>query len=107
MSITNAETKDLIPLNQAIRTEIPGTPSVSTAWRWINRGLAPAETSEPRIKLAVLYVGNKPYTTRTAIREFIEQATLARLARMSRTQQRAADVTPNELEAAGLTDKIR
>ena len=103
MSIANAETKDLIPLNQAIRTEIPGEPSVSTTWRWVTRGLAPADDSEPRIKLAVLYVGNKPFTTRNAIREFIELATQARLARMARTQQRANDVTTDDLEAVGLT----
>lgn len=103
MSIANAETKDLIPLNQAVRTEIPGEPSVSTAWRWITRGLAPADDGEPRIKLAVLYVGNKAYTTRNAIRDFIDRATQARLARMERTQQRADDVTTDELAAVGLT----
>ncbi len=104
MSIANAETKDLIPLNQAVRTEIPGAPSISTTWRWITRGLAPAVDSEPRIKLAVLYVGNKPFTTRNAIREFIDRATQARMARMARTQQlRADDVTQGELQAVGLT----
>ena len=103
MSIADAETKDLIPLNQAVRTEIPGEPSVSTAWRWITRGLAPADDGEPRIKLAVLYVGNKPFTTRHAIRDFIDRATQARLARMARTQQHANDVTDDELEAVGLT----
>lgn len=102
MSIANAETKDLIPLNQAIRTEIPGEPSLSTAWRWVTRGLAPANDSEPRIKLAVLYVGNKPFTTRIAIREFIDRATQARLERMARTQQQAGDVTVSELKAVGL-----
>ena len=103
MSIANAETKDLILLNQAIRTEIPGEPSISTAWRWVTRGLAPADDGDPRIKLAVLYVGSKPYTTRDAIRDFINRATQARLARMARTQQRADDVTDDELAAAGLT----
>ncbi len=103
MSIANAETKDLIPLNQAIRTEIPGEPSLQTAWRWVTRGLAPADDSEPRIKLAVLYVGNKPFTTRKAIRDFIERATVARLARLQRTQNRPADVTDDELRSVGLT----
>lgn len=102
MSIEFAETKDLIPLNQAIRTEIPGEPSLQTAWRWVTRGLAPADDSEPRIKLAVLYVGNKPFTTRIAIREFIDRATQARFSRMARTQQRADDVTQGEFEAVGL-----
>ena len=103
MSIADAETKDLIPLNQAVRTEIPGAPSISTTWRWITRGLAPAVDGEPRIKLAVLYVGNKPFTTRIAIREFCDRATQARLERMARRQQRANDVTDDEFESVGLT----
>jgi hypothetical protein len=103
MSIEFAETKDLIPLNEAVRTEIPGSPSISTAWRWITRGLAPAHDGEPRIKLAILYAGNKPFTTRKVIREFIERATQARLARMQRTQSKADDVTDEELAAVGLT----
>ncbi len=103
MNIANAETNDLIPLNQAVRTEIPGKTSISTAWRWVTRGLVPANDGEPRIKLAVLYVGNKPYTTRTAIRDFIDRSTQARLARIARTQQRADDVTDDELQSVGLT----
>ena len=103
MSIEFTETRDLIPLNEAVRTEIPGSPSISTAWRWITRGLAPAHDGEPRIKLAILYAGNKPFTTRNAIREFIERATKARLARMARTQKRASDATAAELASVGLT----
>ena len=103
MSIEFAETKDLIPLSKAIRTEIPGAPSVTTTWRWVTRGLAPAVDGEPRVKLAVVYVGNKPFTTRTAIRDFIERATQARLARLQRTQDRADDVTDNELASVGLS----
>ncbi len=103
MSIENAETKDLIPLNQTtIRAEIPGDPSASTVWRWVTRGLAPANDGEPRIKLPVLYVGSKPFTTRQAIREFIERLTQARLARMAARQQGSADVTDEELESVGL-----
>ena len=102
VDIFQVETKDLIPLNQAIRTEIPGAPSSSTVWRWAKRGLAPAEDDEPRITLSVVYVGNKPYTTRNAIRDFIDRATKARLARMARTQQLIADVSEDELAAVGL-----
>ena len=107
MSIATAETKDLIPLNQAIRAEIPGEPSISTGWRWVTRGLAPVNDGEPRLKLAVLYSGNKPYTTRAAIREFCQRATQARMTRIERTQQRADDVTDAELEAVGLTSHRR
>jgi hypothetical protein len=103
MSIEFAETKDLIPLNQAIREEIPGEPSYSTVWRWIRRGLAPAIPSEPRIKLSVKYVGSKPFTSRTLIQDFIERATRARLARMARDEQQSIDVSDAELAAVGLT----
>lgn len=102
MPIATAHTDDLIPLNQAARHEIPGTPSVSTVWRWTTRGLAPAIDGEPRIKLEVLYVGNRPHTTKQAIREFLERATAARLARIELTQQRCADVSDSDLAAAGL-----
>lgn len=102
MTIANALTDDLISLNQAARHEIPGTPSVSTVWRWTTKGFAPAIDGEPRIKLEVLYVGSRPHTTKIAIREFLERATAARLARIERTQQRCADVSDTELLEAGL-----
>lgn len=107
MSIANAEQEDLIPLNQAIRTEIPGLPSASTVWRWIVHGLAPANAGEPRIRLAVLYVGNRAFTTRVAIREFIEKSSQARLSRMTRSQQRVADVSHEELAEVGLVNPRR
>lgn len=103
MDIADAETNDLIRINQAIKTEIPGHPSAATVWRWATRGLAPAIAGEPRIKLDVLYVGATPYTTRAAIREFLNRATQARLDRMAATQKRAADVTDDELTSVGLT----
>jgi hypothetical protein len=102
MPIANAPTDDLMPLNQAIRQEIPGHMAPSTPWRWATRGLAPATDGEPRIKLEVLYVGNRPHTTKQAIREFLQRATAARLARMEGRQQRCADVSDADLDAAGL-----
>lgn len=102
MRIADLALNDLIPLNQAIRSEIPGSPSTSTVWRWITRGLAAADDSQPRIRLSILYVGNRPFTTRDAIREFIEKSSQARFAR---SQLRDSDVSHEELEAAGLTSK--
>ena len=55
-----------------------------------------------RIKLQVWYVGRAPHTTANAVRQWLEAVTEARLARMARTQQRADDVTTDELEAVGL-----
>ncbi len=102
MSLANADTADLIPLNQALRNEIPGNPSISTVWRWATRGLAPAVDGEPRIKLEVLYCGNRPYTTEQAIREFLQRVTAARLARIATRRPSQTDVTEDELRAAGL-----
>lgn len=102
MNIANADTGDLIPLNRAVRQEIPGNPSVSTVWRWATKGLLGETDEAPRIKLEVLYSGSRPYTTRQAIREFLQRATAARLARIERTQQGVSDPTDAELAAHGL-----
>jgi hypothetical protein len=102
MSIAKANTHDLIPLNQAIREEIPTAVAISTVWRWATKGLAPATDGDPRIKLAVLYVGNRLHTTKAAIREFLELATKARLARIELKQQRCLEVSDQDLAAAGL-----
>jgi len=102
MTIANADTHDLIPLNRAVRQEVPGSPSVSTVWRWATKGLLGETDESPRIKLEVLYSGSRPYTTKQAIREFLERATTARLARIERTQQQSAEVSDAELDDAGL-----
>jgi hypothetical protein len=88
-------------LNEAIRDVIPGNINPSTSWRWVTRGFA--GLNGERIRLQVTYVGRTPHTTHAAIRQWLEAVTEARLARMARTQQRAADVTAAELEAVGLT----
>ena len=93
--------QNLEPLNDCIRAEIPGHINPSTSWRWANRGIAGLDGE--RIKLQVWYVGREPRTNVAAVRKFIADVTEARLARMARTQQRADDVTADELEAVGLT----
>lgn len=104
---TNAASDDdsLQPLGEAIRQVIPGTLNPSTPWRWINRGIA--GLNGERIRLQVTYVGRAPHTTKTAVRQWLEAVTAARLARMARTQERAADVTSEELEAVGLSGPRR
>jgi hypothetical protein len=91
----------LQPLNEAIRQVIPGNVNPSTPWRWITRGIAGLDGQ--RICLQVTYVGRAPHATKAAVRQWLADVTEARLARMARTQQRAADVTAAELEAVGLT----
>jgi hypothetical protein len=102
MHSANAVPDDTLqPLSEAIRQEIPGTTNPSTHWRWVTRGIA--GLNGERIKLQVTYVGRAPHTTRAAVRQWLEAVTDARLSRMARTQQRAADVTAAELETVGLS----
>ena len=91
----------LQPLNEAIRGVVEASINPSTSWRWITRGFA--GLNGERIRLQVWYVGRTPHTTQAAVRRWLADVTEARLARMARTQQRAADVTAAELEAVGLT----
>ena len=102
MSVADADTSELLPLKRAIQQEIPIAVAISTVWRWATKGLLPGKDGEPRIKLEVLYVGNRPHTTRQAVRDFLSRATQARLARIESNQQRCHDVSDAELAAAGL-----
>ncbi len=96
-------TDALIPLNQAIREEVPGEKNPSTTHRWITRGMA--GLNGERIRLQVWYAGRQPCTTRAAVRQFLDEVTKARLSRMELTQQRCRDVSDAELEAVGLLSK--
>lgn len=101
MGTANAVSDEILqPLNEVVRQVIPGNVNPSTPWRWITRGIA--GLNGERIRLKVWYVGRAPHTTRAAVRQFIDEVTAARLARMQQTQQRAADVSDEELEAVGL-----
>lgn len=101
-AIKNAVPDDsLQPLIVAVRAEIPSTINPSTPWRCANKGIAGLDGE--RIKLKIWYVGRAPHTTTNTVRQWLEAVTEARLARMARTQQRAEDVTTDELEAVGLT----
>ncbi len=105
MQSIEVQRAELVPLNKAIRDFIPGEKNASTAWRWVTRSFAGLDGE--RIKLQVTYVGRTPHTTQAAVRQWLADVTEARLARMDRTQQRAADVTATELEAVGLAGPRR
>jgi len=94
---------ELVPLAVARKTLIPKSCSPATIWRWITKGLEPAEAGGERIRLAVTYVGRTPYVTRQDLDAFFKQCTAARLAKPNRILQRAADVSAEELRAAGLS----
>lgn len=84
MSILQASTEELIPLNsKETRELIPGNPTITTLWRWVARGLNASSSNGPRVKLEVVYVGRKPFTTVKAIRDFIKRTTIARNSRVS------------------------
>ena len=91
-------------LNTAVRNacDIPRNMNPSTPWRWANKGIAGLDGE--RIKLKIWYVGRALHTTQAAVKQWPKAVTEARLARMARTQQRADDVTSDELEAVGLTN---
>jgi len=72
-----------------------------TLFRWVKDGLEGLNGN--RIRLEVLYRGQTPCTSEQAVQRFFQHITEARLTRMARTAQRAADVTAAELEAVGLT----
>ena len=94
VSIGHARTK-LIPVRP------DGNPiNPSTVWRWIRIGLEGLDGE--RIKLAVVYVGNRPMVTRNAIDDFFQAVTAAKLERHRRVEELAADVSEAELKAAGL-----
>lgn len=96
---------ELVDLTTARKTRIPRRPDgkpidPSTVWRWIRHGLEGIDGE--RIRLAVTYVGNRPHTTQNAIDDFFQGVTEAKLKRHRRAEAQAADVTDDELEAAGL-----
>ncbi|MEQ9408753.1 MAG: hypothetical protein RIK87_13535 [Fuerstiella sp.] len=73
----------------------------STLWRWVWRGLQGADDGK-RVKLAVTYVGNRPYVRRSDLEVFFQQVTEAKLERHRRAEELASDVSDDELKAVGL-----
>jgi hypothetical protein len=101
MDAKDAEIDDkLMPVNAAIRDWIPGNPSPATKARWYTRGIAGLDGE--RIRLPVWYVGRKPHTTQAAVRKWLDDVTAARMARIDGRHTSHADVTEDELQAAGL-----
>ncbi|MDG1895031.1 MAG: hypothetical protein P8J37_08985 [Fuerstiella sp.] len=72
----------------------------STVYRWYRKGLEGLDGE--RIKLAITYCGGRPMVTPEAIDAFFAAVTSAKLERHRRAESLAADVTADELEAAGL-----
>ena len=97
--------KDLVSLDHARKKLIPPRPdgnpvNPSTVWRWIRKGLEGPDGE--RIKLSVIYCGNRPHTSPERLESFFRAVTEAKLERHRRSEALAADVTDDELQAAGL-----
>ncbi len=95
----------LVGLDHARKHEIPlrsdGSPiSPSTLWRWIRKGLEGRDGK--RIKLSVVYCGNRPHVTARGVNQFFEAVTEARLSRHCPDEEQPSDATEAELNAAGL-----
>ena len=96
---------ELVDLTTARKELIPRQPNgkpvnPSTVWRWNRKGLEGVDGQ--RIKLEIVYVGSRPFVTRNAIDDFFQAITEAKLERHRRAEELAADVSDDELQAAGL-----
>ncbi len=89
------------PLNKIISKVINGKKNPTTYWRWATKGIAGPDGT--RIRLEIWYTGRQPSTTIAAVHRFIAAVTEARLAHTQRTQNRAPDVTDDDLASVGLT----
>jgi len=90
----------LVPLRIAIAELISHEIGPGTQWRWATHGLAGIDGD--RIKIKIWFVGRKPFTTLTAVEEWIEAVTAARMSRVQRTRESREVVSDEELRAAGL-----
>ena len=81
---TDDTAHELMPVNTAIRDVINDNANPTKIWRWTTRGLA--GTNGTRIRLKVWFVGRKQYTTRNAVREFMDAVTAARMSRVAGTE---------------------
>lgn len=96
---------DLMPLNASRGRLIPQSPdgktlNCSTLWRWARKGLAGANGE--RIKLEVVYVGRTPHVSPEMVKAFFDKVTAAKLERIRQQDLTDAEVTLDELTAAGL-----
>ena len=99
------QTSKLIPLNEARGRLIPQSPdgktlNCSTLWRWHRKGLA--GPNGERIKLEVIYVGRTPHVSPEMVKAFFDKVTAAKLERIRQQELASAEVTTEQLAAAGL-----
>lgn len=92
-------TENVMPLSEAAKT-LPGRPSVSTVWRWCQRGVA-------GVKCESLVVGGKRCVSAESLQRFCERVTAAKEGkrpptRTARQRQRSIADAEKVLEEAGI-----
>jgi hypothetical protein len=97
-------TEQVFPLSEAPK-RIPGRPSIATIFRWTGSGVGPR-----RIRLEVLKIGGKQFTSMEALQRFADSLTRAREGVVSEgppagaaaaSAKRAAE-TARQLDAIGI-----
>lgn len=98
VAILDAPASERLTLNELAREQNVSPP---TTWRWMTRGVA-------GVKLPCIYVGSKPYTTRSAFAEWCEAVTAAKrgdappASRTNKQRERDVAAAEAELRAEGI-----
>ena len=82
------------------KIQIPGDPNPSTRWRWSTRGVTGLDGE--KIKLPVWYVADRPFTTDTAVSQFLSACTQAKELKAQRRVAGSADVSAEQMAEVGL-----
>lgn len=86
----------LIPLSQLARN-LPHQPSPATYWRWHSRGIH-------GIKLEIIRVGGRVYSTEAALAEFIRLTTAAKTTKPNPDTSVRSSAVERQLREANLLD---
>lgn len=82
---------ELIPLSQAARC-LPNKPGAATLWRWHRRGVN-------GVKLEIVRVGGRVFTTASAWRDFVT--------RMTSRRDSTAEVAESEERSEGMLQRLQ
>lgn len=86
----------LLPLSTLVR-HLPNAPSPATLWRWHKRGIL-------GIRLEIIRIGGRVYSTDAALADFIRATTEARAEADNAQSEARPPATEDRLRNAGLLD---
>jgi hypothetical protein len=97
----DVDNESVITFPEAARA-LPNRPNLSTLWRWRMQGVR-------GIKLEIICIGGRTYTSREALARFLERVTAAKSGepvptRTNRHRQRDQRAARKQLAEAGLLD---